>query len=174
LVIDVKCGLNYGVCNSGAYFTTSWQTIHEHWIWCYYGRSITPSTKCNVADFVLLQIVGVAVQYVSTSKGELLAGKMINGFAVGGLLAVGTTYASEVFTGYILIIVPWLTLKDFSTSASRDSTWRTGIFRRRYANGWPRSRSSFCPKHKANGFSHGICYTMACWHFACDWIPAVA
>jgi hypothetical protein len=42
------------------------------------------------------QIVGVALQYVATSKGELLAGKMVNGVAIGGLLAVGTTYASEV------------------------------------------------------------------------------
>ena len=42
------------------------------------------------------QIVGVALQFVATAKGVLLAGKMINGVAVGGLLAVGTTYASEV------------------------------------------------------------------------------
>jgi len=40
--------------------------------------------------------VGVAIQFVAVSKGALLAGKMINGVAVGGLLAVGTTYASEV------------------------------------------------------------------------------
>jgi hypothetical protein len=118
--------------------------------------------------------VGVAVQYVSTSKGELLAGKMINGLAVGGLLAVGTTYASEVFIGCILITVPWLTLKDFPTSASRDFTWWTGVFRRCYANDWPRSRSSICPRQKTNGIPHGICYTMACWHSACDWISAVA
>jgi MFS family permease len=35
------------------------------------------------------------VQYTAVAKGVLLVGKMINGFAVGGLLAVGTTYASE-------------------------------------------------------------------------------
>lgn len=46
--------------------------------------------------FGAVTIVGVAVQYVSTSKGELLAGKIINGIAIGGLLAVGTTYASEI------------------------------------------------------------------------------
>lgn len=33
---------------------------------------------------------------MAASKGLLLAGKMINGAAVGGLLSVGTTYASEV------------------------------------------------------------------------------
>lgn len=38
----------------------------------------------------------MALQFVATSKGVLLAGKMINGVAVGGLLAVGTTYASEI------------------------------------------------------------------------------
>ena len=40
--------------------------------------------------------MGVAVQYVSVKKGVLLVGKVINGVAVGGLLSVGTTYASEV------------------------------------------------------------------------------
>jgi hypothetical protein len=38
----------------------------------------------------------MSLQYVATSKGELLAGKMINGVVVGGLIIVGTTYASEV------------------------------------------------------------------------------
>lgn len=46
--------------------------------------------------FGAVTTVGVVVQYTSTAKGTLLAGKMINGFAVGGLLAVGTTYASEI------------------------------------------------------------------------------
>lgn len=44
------------------------------------------------------KIIGVALQFVATSKGLLLAGKMVNGFAIGGLLAVGTTYGSEVCT----------------------------------------------------------------------------
>ncbi|RDL39117.1 uncharacterized protein BP5553_03457 [Venustampulla echinocandica] len=43
-----------------------------------------------------ITIIGVALQYVAVSKGLLLAGKMINGAAVGGLLSVGTTYASEI------------------------------------------------------------------------------
>jgi hypothetical protein len=43
-----------------------------------------------------LQIVGIALQYVAVTNGVLLVGKMINGVAVGGLLSVGTTYASEV------------------------------------------------------------------------------
>jgi predicted MFS family arabinose efflux permease len=42
------------------------------------------------------QVVGVSLQYVATSKGELLAGKVVNGVAIGGFLSVGTTYASEV------------------------------------------------------------------------------
>ncbi|KAF4621703.1 hypothetical protein G7Y89_g14502 [Cudoniella acicularis] len=41
-------------------------------------------------------IVGVALQYIAMSKGLLLVGKVINGAAVGGLLSVGTTYASEI------------------------------------------------------------------------------
>lgn len=36
------------------------------------------------------------MQFTASAKGVLLAGKMINGVAIGGLLAVGTTYASEV------------------------------------------------------------------------------
>lgn len=46
--------------------------------------------------FAAVTIVGVALQYFATSRGELLAGKIVNGAAVGGLLSVGTTYASEV------------------------------------------------------------------------------
>lgn len=41
-------------------------------------------------------IVGVALQYTATSGGVLLAGKIINGFAIGALLAIGTTHASEI------------------------------------------------------------------------------
>jgi hypothetical protein len=45
---------------------------------------------------LIYQIVGVSLQYVATGKGELLAGKVVNGITIGGLLSVGTTYASEV------------------------------------------------------------------------------
>ncbi|KAH6683095.1 putative MFS sugar transporter [Halenospora varia] len=43
-----------------------------------------------------VSLVGVALQYIAMSKGLLLAGKVINGGAVGGLLSVGSTYASEI------------------------------------------------------------------------------
>lgn len=45
--------------------------------------------------FAAVTIVGMSLQYVATSKGELLAGKMIHGVVVGGLIIVGTAYASE-------------------------------------------------------------------------------
>ncbi|KFY06616.1 hypothetical protein V492_07907 [Pseudogymnoascus sp. VKM F-4246] len=49
-----------------------------------------------IMGFSIVSIVGVALQFTATTRGMLLGGKIINGFAVGGLLAVGTTYASEV------------------------------------------------------------------------------
>jgi len=49
----------------------------------------------------------VALQFVATNKGLLLSGKMTNGVAVGALLAVGSTYASEVRTGPLLLQASW-------------------------------------------------------------------
>jgi MFS family permease len=49
-----------------------------------------------IMAFSIVSIVGVSLQFTATTRGILLGGKIINGFAVGGLLAVGTTYASEV------------------------------------------------------------------------------
>jgi MFS family permease len=43
-----------------------------------------------------LTMVGTAVQYTTSTRGALLAGKMVNGFGVGASLAVATSYASEV------------------------------------------------------------------------------
>ncbi|KAL5347518.1 hypothetical protein ACLOAV_007830 [Pseudogymnoascus australis] len=48
-----------------------------------------------IMGFAIVSIIGVALQFTATTRGVLLGGKIINGFAVGGLLAVGTTYASE-------------------------------------------------------------------------------
>ena len=39
---------------------------------------------------------GVGIQYAATARGMLLAGKMVNGFAIGASLAVATTWASEI------------------------------------------------------------------------------
>ncbi|KAL3455810.1 general substrate transporter [Aspergillus heterothallicus] len=44
----------------------------------------------------ILSIVGVAVQYISQSAGALLAGKIINGFAMGFFLSTGPIYVSEI------------------------------------------------------------------------------
>lgn len=46
--------------------------------------------------YAAISIAGCAIMYNSDSRGMLLAGKIINGFSVGGLLAVGTTWASDV------------------------------------------------------------------------------
>ncbi|KAK7202438.1 putative MFS sugar transporter, partial [Myxozyma melibiosi] len=48
--------------------------------------------------YAALSIAGTAVQFTADSRGMLLAGKIINGVTVGALLAVGTTYASEIAT----------------------------------------------------------------------------
>lgn len=41
-------------------------------------------------------VVGTAVQFTATSRGALLAGKMVNGFGIGAAMATATSYASEV------------------------------------------------------------------------------
>ncbi|KAL6229493.1 hypothetical protein BDW75DRAFT_249641 [Aspergillus navahoensis] len=43
-----------------------------------------------------ISAVGVTVQYTATTRWALLIGKIIVGFAIGGLLALGTTYASDI------------------------------------------------------------------------------
>lgn len=43
-----------------------------------------------------VSMVGVAVAYVADVPGEFLAGKMVNGFALGLLNAIGITYISEI------------------------------------------------------------------------------
>ncbi|KAH6676746.1 general substrate transporter [Halenospora varia] len=44
----------------------------------------------------LISVAGVGVQFGATSRGMLLAGKMINGFAIGCLFATATAWASEI------------------------------------------------------------------------------
>jgi MFS family permease len=44
----------------------------------------------------LLSIVGVAVQFTAQSRSALLAGKLVNGFAMGMVTATAQTYVSEV------------------------------------------------------------------------------
>jgi MFS family permease len=43
-----------------------------------------------------LSVIGVGVQYAAMSRGILLLGKMINGFAIGCLFATATSWASEI------------------------------------------------------------------------------
>lgn len=44
----------------------------------------------------LVSIAGVGIQYAATSRGMLLGGKMVNGLAIGCILATATTWASEI------------------------------------------------------------------------------
>lgn len=43
-----------------------------------------------------LSVAGVIMQYMAESRGLLLGGKMVNGFAVGSLLSTATAWASEI------------------------------------------------------------------------------
>lgn len=49
-----------------------------------------------MVGYAALSIAGTAIQFTAAGRGVLLAGKILNGVTVGALLAVGTTYASEV------------------------------------------------------------------------------
>ena len=52
--------------------------------------------KLVVMGFCLISAGGVAIQFAAANRGTLLAGKMVNGFAIGGILSVATTWASEI------------------------------------------------------------------------------
>lgn len=57
-----------------------------------YGRKVAMIVSCFVSA------IGVGLQYGAISRGMLLAGKIVNGFAIGGILssASATAWASEI------------------------------------------------------------------------------
>lgn len=55
-----------------------------------YGRKTAIIVSCFISA------VGVGLQYGATSRGMILGGKMVNGFAIGGILGSATTWASEI------------------------------------------------------------------------------
>lgn len=58
--------------------------------------------KWTVVGLAIFSVAGVAVQFAANSRGTLLAGKMLNGLAIGALFAVATAWASEVSLGLLL------------------------------------------------------------------------
>ncbi|OJJ45295.1 hypothetical protein ASPZODRAFT_17513 [Penicilliopsis zonata CBS 506.65] len=52
--------------------------------------------KYAIVVFSIISFAGVALQFTATSRAQLLGGKIINGLTIGALLAVGTTYASDI------------------------------------------------------------------------------
>lgn len=68
------------------------QKIGRRYVGITFGAVTVSHLITALCEFELIygQIVGVALQYVATRKGLLLAGKMVNGVAIGGLLAVAT------------------------------------------------------------------------------------
>jgi len=55
-----------------------------------YGRKVAIIVSC------LISVIGVGLQYGATTRGMILAGKMVNGFAIGGILSSATAWASEI------------------------------------------------------------------------------
>jgi MFS family permease len=52
--------------------------------------------KRPVVGMADVSVAGAAIQYIAKAKGTLLAGRMLNGFAIGALLAISTSWSSEV------------------------------------------------------------------------------
>lgn len=52
--------------------------------------------KWSIIGSCAISAAGVAIQFTSNSRGMLLAGKMVNGFAIGAILAAATAWASEI------------------------------------------------------------------------------
>lgn len=55
-----------------------------------YGRKVAIIVSC------LISAIGVGLQYGATSRGMILGGKIVNGFAIGGILSTATAWASEI------------------------------------------------------------------------------
>lgn len=43
-----------------------------------------------------VSVAGIGIQFTASSRGMLLAGKMVNGLAIGCVLATATSWASEI------------------------------------------------------------------------------
>ncbi|KAL5329517.1 hypothetical protein ACEPPN_003031 [Leptodophora sp. 'Broadleaf-Isolate-01'] len=52
--------------------------------------------KPSAIGAACLSMAGIAIQYTATSRGSLLAGKMVNCLALGGMVSTGSTYVSEI------------------------------------------------------------------------------
>jgi MFS family permease len=59
-----------------------------------YGRK-WPSCGASI-----LTLAGTAVQFTAHSRGALMGGKMISGFGIGAIMAMGITYLAEVRLHY--------------------------------------------------------------------------
>ena len=96
VVLDDRNWPSDRVCDCRARIAKDRAEAYCNGLWCHHGRVMCYLWKVALVND--LQIAGVALQYVAmrNQKGVLLAGKMINGAAVGGLLSVGSAYASEV------------------------------------------------------------------------------
>lgn len=55
-----------------------------------FGRRVAIISPCFIS------FIGVGLQYGATSRGMLLAGKMVNGLAIGAMLSAATAWASEI------------------------------------------------------------------------------
>lgn len=52
--------------------------------------------KWSVVAMAVVSVAGATVQFVATTRGVLLCGRMLNGYAIGALLAISTSWSSEV------------------------------------------------------------------------------
>lgn len=52
--------------------------------------------KWSIIGSCAISAAGVGIQFASNSRGMLLAGKMVNGLAIGAILAAATAWASEI------------------------------------------------------------------------------
>lgn len=52
--------------------------------------------RWTAVSLAILSIVGTFILVFSSTRGMLLVGKTMNGAVVGGLMAIGTTYAADV------------------------------------------------------------------------------
>lgn len=72
-----------------------------------YGR------KPAAVGSAVISIAGIAIQYTAVTRGALLAGKMVNCLALGGMLATGSTYISEVSNLFVLGILHYFSNDSF-------------------------------------------------------------
>ena len=123
-----------------------------------------------------LSMAGIAIQYTATTRGSLLAGKMVNCLALGAMMSTGSTYISEVnFSSarYSMIILTIFVL-DRSREASRPHAICPRSVPSSYAYDWVGYNQHLPAGYVRVCFQESLCSTMGLVWYRSSHVPISA